>query len=386
MFNNIFNTKRILARERHPWIDYARGISIILVSYRHVFEGLKTTETAAEFPVLNYLNIFFFSFRMPLFFIVSGLFLGYSLRRSGLGGFVRSRCETLLYPLIIWGTLHISLQLLFAGYVNAHREPSDYFRLLYDPRKIEQFWYLNALFFVGILYAALTVWAKFNKMLHLLLGLFLFSVAGWMYSQGIDPGFLKDVFYFYIFFAAGDALSDFLLDPARTRVFSSPKLILILLPVFILLQVNFSALNLDKGDDYFVQNQRPYLFALTAFFGGFFVICVSFLLQEKKWLPLLRVIGYHSLYIYVANLMATAATRILLRRVLHVEEMYVLLIVGTLAGIFLPMLLYSLANRWGAWWLYTLRKPSYSGKSNTEKDAAPVIPVLAKQTTKEETV
>lgn len=372
MFEFLLNSKKVLSRDRHPWIDYARGISIILVSYRHVFEGLMTGDTTpSQYPVLNYLNIFFFSFRMPLFFIVSGLFLGAALKRKGLNGYVQDRSQTILYPLLVWGIIHISLQILFAGYVNAQRVPSDYLRLLYQPRRIEQFWYLNALYFVGVLYALLTVVARFKVRHHLFLGFILFSSAGWMYSQGIDTGFLKDVFFFYLFFAAGDAISGFVLDPERANTFSSWKTILLLLPLFIAMQHLFTELNMAHDDDYFVQNQRPYLFALTAFIGGAFVICVSFFLQKKKWFPLLRIIGYHSLYIYVANLMATAATRILLKRVFQVENLYVMIFFGTLAGIFLPIFLYSIATRSGAWWLYTLKKPETSFKPH---------PVFAKTT------
>src|SRR5690606_33386494 len=65
----LFNASRILSRTRYPWVDYARGITIILVVYRHVFEGLGE-EVAEAYPALEYFNTFFFSFRMPLFFMI----------------------------------------------------------------------------------------------------------------------------------------------------------------------------------------------------------------------------------------------------------------------------------------------------------------------------
>ena len=61
---------------RYNWIDYARGIAIILVVYRHSFEGIKRAGfSTANYHFLEYANIIFFSFRMPLFFIVSGIFI-----------------------------------------------------------------------------------------------------------------------------------------------------------------------------------------------------------------------------------------------------------------------------------------------------------------------
>lgn len=70
---------------RETWIDYARGIAIILVLYRHVFEGIKNAGIAVErYLFIEHFNIMFFSFRMPLFFIVSGIFVKSSLKKEGL--------------------------------------------------------------------------------------------------------------------------------------------------------------------------------------------------------------------------------------------------------------------------------------------------------------
>src|SRR6478735_8668431 len=150
----LFNSQKVLSTSRYPWIDYVRGISIILVVYRHVFEGLVNVGIGSiSYPVLKYTNIFFFSFRMPLFFIVSGMFVTLSLSRKGIRSYINKRFDTIFYPLLIWGTIHITLQLLFSKYINAQRTPFDYINLIINPRQIEQFWYLNALFFVGILYA-----------------------------------------------------------------------------------------------------------------------------------------------------------------------------------------------------------------------------------------
>ena len=84
---------------RQTWIDYARGIAIILVLYRHVFEGIKNSGLPVlSYAALEHANILFFSFRMPLFFIVSGIFVAGSLFKRGLGKFVETKARTILYP------------------------------------------------------------------------------------------------------------------------------------------------------------------------------------------------------------------------------------------------------------------------------------------------
>ncbi len=103
------------------WIDYARGISIILVCYRHCFDGLREAHLPMSgYPVLEILNVCFYSFRMPLFFIVSGLFVSRSLQKKSMAGYFKSRFSVVFYPLMIWGSLQITLQLLLKNYASPH--------------------------------------------------------------------------------------------------------------------------------------------------------------------------------------------------------------------------------------------------------------------------
>src|ERR1700753_786954 len=107
--------------ERLTWIDYARGIAIILVLYRHVFEGLKESGLPVEkYMYLEYANIFFFSFRMPLFFIISGIFVSASLQKRGIKSFIGTKARTILYPYFLCSCLQITLQIVFSKYTNGH--------------------------------------------------------------------------------------------------------------------------------------------------------------------------------------------------------------------------------------------------------------------------
>jgi len=379
VWDYLFNSRKILSRDRYPWIDYARGICIILVSYRHFFSGVMTSDQAmAQYPTLSYLNIFFFSFRMPLFFIVSGVFLRLSLNAKGTGNFLKNRAQTIFYPLIVWGIIHISLQLIFADYVNADRVPSDYLRLLYQPRAIEQFWYLNALFFVSILYALISVYARFTAINQLVLGVLLYGVAAYLHANEIETGLITDVCFFYFFFAVGDMISGFMLNPANFKKLASYKILLLILPVFILIQHYFTYLNLTNKNDYYVQNYQPVLFALAELLGGGFVIGVSFLLQKTNKLRFLRVIGYHSLYIYVANLIVTASVRILFVKVLNINNIPFLLIVGSIAGVIIPIIFYNIVVKAGAWWLYTMDKPRGSKKISGNGKAPAATAMIGK--------
>jgi fucose 4-O-acetylase-like acetyltransferase len=352
----LFNSQKVLSTSRYPWIDYVRGISIILVVYRHVFEGLANVGIGSvSYPVLKYTNIFFFSFRMPLFFIVSGMFVTLSLSRKGLRTYITKRFDTIFYPLLIWGTIHITLQLIFAKYINAQRTPFDYLNLIINPRQIEQFWYLNALFFVGILYAL--VKTKFNipAWKQVLLGVVLFSASTLLYQQHIQIGFLFDVMFFYMFFAIGDLIADYILNTKNYRFLTSPWTLLAITPVFFVVQYFFTEINLEHKDDYFVQYQVPLLYAVSALIGASFIISLSFNLERLNVLRFLRVVGFHSLYIYVMHLMITAFTRVFFVRIIGTTDIPVIMITSILAGIIIPIMFYNTATRLGATWLFTLR-------------------------------
>jgi len=359
--NLLFNARHILGRNRNPWIDYARGICILLVVYRHIFEGLATVGVGSNsYPLLKYFNIFFFSFRMPLFFIVSGVFLGASLMRKGVGGYVNNRFQTIFYPLLIWGTIQITLQLFFADFVNARRTPIDYLNLIFNPRKIEQFWYLNALFCVSVLYAITSWYLKFKPVQQLVTGLFLYSIAAYCLMREIQIGFMIDVLFFYVFFAIGDTVSDFIQNGKNYKLFTSYRTLLLLLPVFIALQHYFTRLNLLYADDYYVQFRRPDLYIITALVGCAFVMNVSFVLQKLNIFRFLRVLGYHSLYIYVMHLMITSGLRNLLVRVLEIDNIPLIMAISVLGGVLIPIMFYNLAERAGAWWLFTIRRKKES--------------------------
>jgi len=302
---------------------------------------------------------------MPLFFIVSGIFLGGSLLRKGIGEYVTGRFHTVFYPLLVWGSIQVTLQLFFADYVNADRTYMDYLNLVIDPRKIEQFWYLNSLFFVSVIYALIKVYLKYRPIDQLILGIFFFGVASYTHANHINIGFLEDVMFFYMFFAMGDLISNFFLDEKNMKIMSSPKTLLFVLPAFVIIQHYFTLLNLEHKDDYYVQYQQPAIYAIAALVGGAFIINISFLLQKLNALRFLRVIGYHSLYIYAIHLIVTAATRVVLVRVLHMENIPLMMLISIITGVIIPVIFYNVAEGLGGSWLFSIKK-----KSKPQKERA----------------
>lgn len=360
------------ASSRYGWTDYAKGIAILLVLYRHVFEGIKNAGMNVEpYLYLEHANIAFFSFRMPLFFIIAGIFITKSLAKRGLQTFVTSKMKTILYVYLIWTLLQITMQVLLAEYVNANRGWMDYLYIIYAPRYLDQFWYLHTLFFVLIIYAFVKEKLKASMHVQIGLGLVLFFLSGYFYRTGIQLYFLNDIFHHYIFMATGDLVSRYFFKPEMFKKLGRWWILVATLPFFVLaqyffLKINIAHIDTDKGYQY-VEFYLPWIYLLIAYTGCFFVIIFCFLLQNLDWFSSLRAFGQYSLYIYASHVFATSFTRILLVRFLGVDFIPLVLAAGILAGAAFPVWLYRFSPRIGLRWLFVWPEKK-SGKLVSMKD------------------
>jgi fucose 4-O-acetylase-like acetyltransferase len=332
-------------------------MAIILVLYRHVFEGLKQSGLAVSgYTILEQANILFFSFRMPLFFIVSGMFIQRSLQKRSVGSLIASKAKTILYPYFLWASVQILLQLIFSRYVNTQRSIRDFTYLFYLPREIEQFWYLYALFNVTVLFTFSKVMIKIKTHIHLLVGIILYYLGALAFQKNIIIGFAGDILHYYIFFVMGDMVSGFFTNRENFKRLESFKTFFILLPPFIILQAYFLITNLDYAEKkyQYVEYFQPFMFLLIALSGCIFIIQVSFILQKYKVVSWLQVLGRHSLYIYVLHVMILAAARIIMVKLFRIYNIPVLLGSGTLLGLVMPVIIYNMAVKLNMKWLFSL--------------------------------
>ena len=357
----LFNSQYILSDKRHGWIDYDRGISIILVTYRHCYESMeKAGLNMHDHPWLEYINVFFFGFRMPLFFIASGMFISGSMKKRGLNPYIDKRIRTILYPLMVWGIIQISLQLLFADYTNSKGEVDfhSYLYLITFPRATGQFWYLNALFFVGIIYAVLKSVFKVPIKFQLMLGLLLYFTSSYFSTHDIQIGALNDIFKYYLFFAIGDAISGYMLSEKTATLFTSRKLIIPLLISFIFIQLIFTNLNLTNGNNYHVENDIPIFFLLVAIVGCAMSIALSFTLKKYNKLKFIRVVGYNSVHIYCLQIIVMSVSRLVFIKFLGITNVPLLALLILSMGVLVPMIIYNVSLRLNMWWMFTLKKPT----------------------------
>jgi fucose 4-O-acetylase-like acetyltransferase len=365
-----------LERNRYEWVDYLKGIAILLVVYRHVLIGIERSQVDVP-PVLADANMIFYSFRMPLFFILSGLFINSSLAKRTLGQLTWLKFENLLYPYLVWAFIQVSLQIALSGITNSNRGFLDYTYILYQPRNLDQFWYLPALFNTTMIYLLLKKKAKLAHWAQLVLGTGLYFLS--FYYQEVSM--ISDWMEFYVFFALGDAISHFFFRDKTQKVLKSYWTLLLMIPLFIVTQMHYLNNDVEQKGlvpahnshasrlDYLDKIAEQTDFLWVALVGCLCMFVLAFRMQSWRVFPFLRVLGYHSLQIYVMHVIFTAFVRLTLIIFFDIRSAGYLLITGIVAGLVFPIVIYNLLikNNIG-WFLFSLQRPQRKEEKEKEKE------------------
>jgi fucose 4-O-acetylase-like acetyltransferase len=358
---NAFNLP-ILQRNRYNWVDYLRGVVILLVVYHHTYLGLQKSGLDVPASIAD-ANIVFYSFRMPLFFIISGIFTNRSLKYKSIKNIVWTKYDKILYPYFIWAFIQVSLQIILSNFTNSERTFHDYLYILYQPRQLDQFWYLPALFNATMIFIFIKTKLRPKWSLHLVFGFLLYLSSPFLDSISM----LSDWMRFYLFFVLGDVIADFIFKKSVQDKAKKPITILLLLPFFIAAQIyylrnNFAERLLNTTvSDLFNANPGQYVFyelnfLLIALTGCATLIIFSLLLEKWNKISFLRILGYHSLYIYIIHLIVVGFARLFLIRILHVNNLGVILLTCIVLGVIIPIAFYNLLGKKQLWFLFSTRK------------------------------
>ncbi|MGZ3905099.1 MAG: acyltransferase family protein [Bacteroidia bacterium] len=354
-----FNSS-IIDKKRHVWVDYLRGVVIILVVYHHAFLGLLKSGISVPRSIVD-ANMAAYSFRMPLFFIFSGIFTGLSLSYKSVNAIIKSKFSLLLYPYVIWSAIQITLQIIFADYTNAGGAFKDYLYIFYQPKQLAHFWYLPALFNATIAFVLIKTKLKPGTVTHLLLGITLFLLAPFVNSISMMSNWMR----FYIFLVIGDSISVYVLRKDIQQKLKNPLYFLSVIPFFVAAQLYYfnviGARSLENDSASFNINYLAFIFKELSFLAISLVGCTTFIflafLMEKwnraKWL---RVVGYHSLYIYIMHVIIVGFARAILIKLLGVDNYLVILVSLIFFGVTIPIAFYNLVGKRYLWFLFSTKR------------------------------
>lgn len=177
-------------KERLDWIDFAKGLGIILVVWAHT-RGIFT----------SYIE----QFHMPLFFFVSGYL--YQYNGGGVKNYTAKKIKGLLLPFWWWNILFYPVFYILYYWNNwsvniAIKEIAEIILTLYKVPFLGATWFLAALFWISILVNAVITLGKgkgFGDLILLLLSINL-AVVGFQITL---PYKLSRVMICSFFYAAG---------------------------------------------------------------------------------------------------------------------------------------------------------------------------------------
>jgi uncharacterized membrane protein YcfT len=315
---------------RVDWVDYAKGICIVMVVMMHSVLGVEAA--AGERGFMHLLVMFAKPFRMPDFFLISGLFLSVVIDRDW-RTYLDRKVVHFVYFYLLWVTIQFGFKAPgFAAETSWAHVGYLYLESFIEPFGTLWFIYLLPLFFV--------VTKATRKMPPLLI----WTVVALLESAHIATGwtvideFCARAVYFYSgYLFAGYVFA--LSDRARAR----PSLALAGLALWALVNGGL----VSSG-----ASEWPIVSLLLGFCGACAIVIIGTLLARAHWLNFLRFCGEHSIVIYLAFFLPMAATRTLLLRTGLIHDVGTISLIVTIVGVAGSVAIWRIALALGANFLF----------------------------------
>ncbi|MCB5205681.1 acyltransferase family protein [Methylovorus mays] len=331
-------------RSRELWVDYAKAIGIILVVYGHVARGIcqSFNSTNASFQLADSV---IYSFHMPLFFFLSGIFFVASTKKHGHKKMLLSKIDTILYPYILWSLLQGIIEFGLSPYTNGHVKLTEVFSLLWEPRA--QFWFLYTLLFCFLICSVFFRLLSFQAISVF----FCFSIAVYLLHDYFPSwSLISMISNNLVFFSLGILVS----KQSSQDALSSPWILLFFTLLFLTGQYYFHAtLHLT-----YQAHGIPSL--LLAIISIFFIASLSSALANLVQSKFFAFIGSASLAIYLMHIIIGSGTRIALSKLLHVSDISFHIIAGCMAGILIPMLAFYYIRKTKTEWIFSASISKFS--------------------------
>ena len=296
---------------RVDWVDYAKGICIVMVVMMHSVLGVELA--AGQTGFMHAVVTFAKPFRMPDFFLISGLFLGLVIDRDW-RTYLDRKVVHFAYFYVLWVTIQFGFKApAFAAEQGWAHVGMEYLESFIDPFGTLWFIYLLPIFFVVIKLTrnmpAILIWgaAALLESAHI--------ATTWTVIDEFSARFVY-VYSGYLFADYVFALS----NQARAH----PALALGGLAAWALVNGSLVALGLSEW---------PAISLILGLSGACAIITIGTLLAHMRWLNVLRFCGEHSIVIYLAFFLPMASTRTLLLKTGIIHSVGLISVIVTAVGV-----------------------------------------------------
>jgi uncharacterized membrane protein YcfT len=335
-------TSAVAERSAHPalptlsapvridWVDYAKGICIVMVVMMHSVLGVELA--AGQTGFMHALVVFAKPFRMPDFFLISGLFLSVVIDRDW-RTYLDRKVVHFAYFYLLWVTIQFGFKApSFAAETSWAHVGFMYLESFIEPFGTLWFIYLLPVFFVVTKAVRkmppLLIWgaAALLEMTHI--------ATGWTVIDEFGARFV----YFYSGYLFADQVFAWS-DRARAQ----PGWALAALALWALINGSLVVSGLSEW---------PLISLLLGLAGACAIVTLGTLLARAHRLNFLRSCGEHSIVIYLAFFLPMAATRTLLLRAGLIHDIGAISLIVTLAGVVGALALWRIALKAGANFLF----------------------------------
>jgi len=316
--------------QRIDWVDYAKGICIVMVVMMHSVLGVEAA--AGQTGFMHLLVAFAKPFRMPDFFLISGLFLSVVIDRDW-RTYLDRKVVHFAYFYVLW----VTIQFGFKAPSFAAETSWAHVGLMYLESFIEPF---GTLWFIYLLPVFFVVTKATRKMPSLAI----WGVAALLETAHIATGWtvIDEFCARFVYFYSGYLFAEYvfaLSDRARAR----PALALAGLALWALINGSLVASGFSES---------PLVSLMLGLCGACAIVTLGTLLARAHWLNFLRFCGEHSIVIYLAFFLPMAATRTLLLRAGLIHDIGAISLIVTIVGVVGALALWRAALAAGANFLF----------------------------------
>jgi uncharacterized membrane protein YcfT len=309
----------IPSEQRVAWVDYAKGFCIIMVVMMHSTLGVEKAADATGW--MGYVVAFAKPFRMPDFFMISGLFLARVIDRDW-----RTYLDKKVFHFGYFYVLWLTIQFVFkapgiaAEGGGAAHVVQQYLLAFIDPFGTIWFIYLLPIFFVLVKLTKRVPWP------------IIWIIGAALEIANVNTGWtIPDEFAArFVYFYSGYVFAPHIFRFAAT-VLRHGWAAVTYLAIWSLIE-GFAVFN--------AYSEMPGIGLALGFAGAIAVVTLSTLLSKADWMALVRYCGRNSIVIYLAFFLPMATARTVLLKTGIVTDLGTVSLLVTATAVILPLVLF----------------------------------------------
>lgn len=349
------------ATKRLDWVDAAKGISILLVVMMHSTLGVG--QDADQIGFMHYIVAYASPFRMPEFFLISGLFLSNVINRNWTK-YADRRVVHYLYFYAVWAFIQLFFKTVIAS-GDVASFVSGLFFAIFQPYSILWFIYMLALF------SAAAKLLFNNKVPHWLV----LSVAAILQIlPSVDVLIISYFSQYFVFFYAGYAFAPKIF---KLTNWVMENLALALIGLALWAVVNFALVfwpsaNMHPDHVSAGYASLPGIKLLMAAAGAIAICVTAAILTKLNWAKPLAWIGERSLAVYVGFVIPMAVFRTILFKLGIISDIGVISLLVFIVAAASALILYEIVQKVGIG-KFLYERPDWAKLKSNDQNADQAI-------------